>query len=223
LARQNRPQSSGVVVIGLGRFGTSLAMELMGQGGEVLAIDQDAKVVQSLSGQLTHVVRADSTDEEAMRQLSVHELDHAVIGVGSNLESSILTASVLLSLGVGNIWAKAISHQHARILHQIGVHHVVRPEHDMGRRVAHLVRGTMMDYIEFEDGYAIAKSGAPECLHGISLEQSHPRSTYGVTIVGVKRSGTDFIHATSDTVVHRDDVLIVAGARSKVEQFCTLV
>ena len=194
----------------------------MAQNVEVLAIDRDRRVVQSQSGNLTHVVQADSTDEEAMRQLSVHELHHAVIGVGSNLESSILTASVLLSLGVRNIWAKAISHEHARILDQIGVHHVVRPEHDMGRRVAHLVRGTMMDYIEFEDGYAIAKSGAPECLHGASLEKSHPRSTYGVTIVGVKRSGTGFIHATSDTVVHRDDVLIVSGPRANVEQFCTL-
>ena len=223
MARQNRSLVGGVVVIGLGRFGTSLALELMAQGDEVLAVDIEAKVVQSLSGQFTHVVQADSTDEEAMRQLSVHELNHAVIGVGSNLESSILTASVLLSLGVRNVWAKAISHEHARILHQLGVHHVVRPEHDMGRRVAHLVRGTMLDYIEFEDGYAIAKSGAPECLHGLPLEKSRPRASYGVTVVGVKRSGTGFIHATSDTVVHRDDVLIVSGPRSKVEEFCTLV
>lgn len=222
MARQNRPFAGGVVVIGLGRFGMSLALELMAQGGEVLAIDLDAKLVQALSGQLTHVVQADATDEEAMRQLSVHELNHAVIGVGSNLESSILTASVLLSLGVRNIWAKAISHEHARILQQIGVHHVVRPEHDMGRRVAHLVRGSMMDYIEFEDGYAIAKSGAPQCLHGVSLERSHPRATYGVTIVGVKRSGSGFIHATPETIVDPDDVLIVSGPRANVERFCNL-
>lgn len=222
MASKNKVLTGGVVVIGLGRFGMSLALELMAQGSEVLAIDSDPKVVQAMAGQMTHVVQADSTDEEAMRQLSVHELNHGVVGVGNNLESSILSASVLLTLGVPNVWAKAISHEHARILHQIGVHHIVRPEHDMGKRVAHLVRGKMMDYIEFEDGYAIAKSSAPQCLHKMPLSASHPRATYGVTIVGIKRAGTGFIHATPETVVHREDVLIVSGPRHNVEKFCLL-
>ena len=127
----------GVAVIGLGRFGMSLALELAGDGVEVLGIDSDPKVVQSMAGRLTHVVEADSTDEEALRQLSVHEFDRAVVGIGNDLEASILTASVLLTLGVPHVWARAISHSHARILGQLGVHHVVRPEHDMGKRVAH--------------------------------------------------------------------------------------
>ena len=113
------------------------------------------------AGRLTHVVEADTTDEEAMRQLSMHEFTRAVIGIGNDLEASILSASVLLKLGVRDIWAKAISDSHARILSQIGVHHVVRPEHDMGKRVAHLVRGRMLDYIEFDDGYAIVKTRPP--------------------------------------------------------------
>jgi trk system potassium uptake protein TrkA len=210
------------VVIGLGRFGTSLALELMSEGADVLGIDSDAKVVQGLAGQLTHVVQADSTDEEAMRQLSVHEFGHGVIGIGNNLESSILSASVLLTVGVRNVWAKAITHSHARILEQIGVHHVVRPEHDMGKRVAHLVRGKMLDYIELDDGYAIVKTSPPQTICGRPLGESKPRARFGVTVVGVKRAHRDFTYATPDTVIEPTDLIIVAGDHSKVEVFSDL-
>lgn len=224
MARTPRPHKldSPVAVVGLGRFGKSLALELVKDGVEVLGIDSDPKVVQSLAGRLTHVVQADTTDEEAMRQLSVQDFDRAVLGIGTQLESSILSASVLLTLGVPNIWAKAVSKAHARILTQIGVHHVVRPEHDMGKRVAHLVRGRMLDYIEFDDGYAIVKTRPPEHMHGMSLGESRPRSKYGITIVGVKRTGQDFTHATPDTVIREGDIIIVSGPQDRVEQFSEL-
>lgn len=214
------PQPSGVVVIGLGRFGKSLALELEAEGTEVLGIDSDRKVVDSLAGRLTHVVVADSTDEEAMRQLSVPDFDRAVIGVGTDLEASILSASVVLGLGIENVWAKAISRAHARILTQIGVQHVVRPEHDMGKRVAHLVRGRMLDYIEFDDDYAMVKTRPPRRILGVRLGDSHIRSEFGVTIVGVKRAGQDFTHATADTVVEdENDLIIVSGRENAVERF----
>ncbi|MGZ8742418.1 MAG: potassium channel family protein [Nocardioides sp.] len=215
-------ESSPVAVIGLGRFGKSIALELVKEGVEVLGIDGDPKVVQSLAGRLTHVVEADSTDEDAMRQLSLQEFDRAVIGIGTDLESSILSASVALKVGVPNIWAKAVSESHARILTQIGVHHVVRPEHDMGKRVAHLVRGRMLDYIEFDDGFAIVKTRPPHSLLGLPLGESRPRSKYGITIVGVKRTGEDFTHATPDTVVEDGDLIIVSGPQNKVERFSEL-
>jgi trk system potassium uptake protein TrkA len=217
-----RLNSDPVAVIGLGRFGKSHALELSDEGVEVLGIDSDPKVVQSLAGRLTHVVEADTTDEEAMRQLSLHEFTRAVIGIGNDLEASILSASVLLKLGVRDIWAKAISESHARILSQIGVHHVVRPEHDMGKRVAHLVRGRMIDYIEFDDGYAIVKALPPRSIHGIKLGDSHIRSKHGVTIVGVKRAGQDFTHATAETVVDDGDLIIVSGPGRLVERFSEL-
>ncbi|HSE10615.1 MAG TPA: TrkA family potassium uptake protein [Nocardioidaceae bacterium] len=210
------------MVIGLGRFGKSLALELMEEGAEVLGVDEDPKTVQSLAGRLTHVVEADSTDEEALRQLSVNEFDRAVVGIGSDLEASILTSSILVNFGIRSIWAKAISHSHKRILTQLGVHHVVRPEHDMGKRVAHLVRGRMLDYIEFDDGYAIVKTTPPESLHGLPLAESRVRSKYGVTIVGVKRKGEDFTHATPETVVHEGDLIIVSGPEDGVEGFSDL-
>jgi trk system potassium uptake protein TrkA len=211
-----------IAVLGLGRFGTSLALELESQGTEVLGIDGNAETVQRLSGELTHVVEADTTNEEAMRQLSVHEFDRAVVGIGTNLESSILTASVLLHMEVPVVWAKAISAAHARILEQIGVHHVVRPEHDMGRRVAHLVRGRFLDYIEFDDGYAIIKAEPPHTIHGIPLGETGIRRKYGVTIVGVKRHGQDFTHATAETVVEKGDLIIVSGPRTKAEKFANM-
>lgn len=215
-------ETGGVVVMGLGRFGKSLALELVREGTEVLGIDSDRQIVDSVAGRLTHAVVADTTNEEAMRQLAVHEFDRAVVGVGNDLEASILSASVVLRLGVPNVWAKAISHAHAEILTQIGVHHVVRPEHDMGKRVAHLVRGRMLDYIEFDDGYAIVKTRPPHRIHGIPLGETHIRSEYGVTIVGVKRAGQDFTHATSETVVHEGDLIIVSGPEVKVERFSEL-
>ncbi|MFZ5847495.1 potassium channel family protein [Nocardioides pakistanensis] len=211
-----------MVVIGLGRFGKSLALELMAEDIEVLGIDEDGKKVQSLAGRLTHVVEADSTNEEALRQLSVPEFDRAVVGIGSDLEASILTCSILVNFGIRNIWAKAISHSHARILSQLGVHHVVRPEHDMGRRVAHLVRGRMLDYIEFDDGFAIVKTSPPRSILDLPLGESRVRSKYGVTIVGVKRAGQDFTHATPETVVHEGDLIIVSGPEDGVERFSDL-
>ncbi|WP_121250886.1 potassium channel family protein [Nocardioides ferulae] len=213
--------TNGVVVRGLGRFGRSLALELAADGVEVLGVDADPRIVQSLAGRLTHVVEADTTDEEAMRQLSVGEFDVAVVGVGNDLESSILSASVALSLGVRTVWAKAISAAHARILGQIGVHHVVRPEHDMGRRVAHLVRGGMIEYIEFDQGYAFAKTTAPQALYGRSLGGYGVREEYGVTVVGVKPVGGEFTYATAQTVLRAGDEIIVAGATAQVEAFAS--
>lgn len=214
--------ADGVVVIGLGRFGRSLALELERDGVEVLGIDLDERLVQNMAGRLTHVVQADSTDVAAMRQLSVHEFSRVVIAIGHNLEASVLTAFVLRNLGVPNVWAKATSESMKQILQEIGVGHVVRPEHDMGRRVAHLVRGKMIDYIEFDDGYAIVKTSPPAALFGKALSESGVRSKWGVTIVGVKTPGQDFTYATPETVVQEGDLVIVSGDRRLVEAFSNI-
>jgi Trk K+ transport system NAD-binding subunit len=211
-----------VVVIGLGRFGRALALELVDEHTEVLGIDEDPEVVQLLSGSLTHVVRADSTKEEVLRQLAVHEFDRAVVAIGTDLEASILTASLLVSFGIQTVWAKAISEAHGRILTQLGVHHVVYPEHDMGQRVAHLVRGRMLDYIEFEDDFAMVKTNPPADIIGKRLADSGVRSRYGITVVAIKRPGEDFTYATADTVVEAGDTIIVAGRTRQTERFSEL-
>lgn len=211
-----------IAVLGMGRFGGSLALELVRQGWEVIGIDSDPRVVQSYADRLTHTAVADTTDEEALRQLGVHERAHAVVGIGTDLEAGILTTSLLADLGVPNIWAKAISRQHARILHRVGAHHVVSPEHEMGERVAHLVTGRILNYIEFEDDYALVKTMAPSEAVDRTLEDSALRSRYGITVVSIKRPGEQFTYATADTTVYAGDVLIVAGRTHEVEAFANL-
>lgn len=228
MARNRKPRTrriarnNSVVVIGLGRFGRALALELVDEETEVLGIDEDPEVVQLLSGSLTHVVRADSTKEGVLRQLAVHEFDRAVVAIGTDLEASILTASLLVSFGIQDVWAKAISEAHGRILTQLGVQHVVYPEHDMGQRVAHLVRGRMLDYIEFEDDFAMVKTNPSADIIGKRLADSGVRSRYGVTVVAIKRPGQDFTYATADTVVEADDTIIVAGRTRQTERFSEL-
>jgi len=217
--RRNDP----VVVIGLGRFGSSLALELVRQGTEVLAIDQRPKVVQAMAGQLTHIATADSTDIEALRQLGVPEFHRAVVAIGSDIEASILTTSLLVELEIEDIWAKAISRQHGRILERIGATHVVLPEHDMGERVAHLVSGRMLDYIAVDEHFALAKTRPPKELVGIPLADTGLRRKYGVTVVSVKSEGEEFTYATPDTVLQYGDLIIVAGAIDKVERFTELL
>jgi trk system potassium uptake protein TrkA len=209
-----------VVVIGLGRFGSAVAQSLIRLGHEVLAIDDESVNVQRWADELTHVVQADSTDEEAMRQLGVPDFRRAVVGMGSNLEASVLTVLTLVQLGVEDVWAKAISKKHGQILHRVGAAHVVYPETAMGERVAHMVTGSMIDYIEFEDGFAIARTKAPLEAHGRTLGESKLRGKYGVTVVGVKRRDEDFTYARPETSVHQGDELIVSGPTEKVEKFC---
>lgn len=222
MASRTTTLNRSVVVLGLGRFGKSLALELMSQGTEVLGIDASEEIVQSLAGRLTHVAAADTTNEGALRQLSVCDFGRAVVGIGTDLEASILTTSVLVDMGVKDIWAKAVSASHAKILGKVGAHHVVRPEHDMGKRVAHLVSGTLLDYIEFDDGYAMVKTTPPSIVWEKPLSATGVRGKYGVTVVGVKRMGESFTYATPDTVLHSGDLVIVAGARKDVEAFAAL-
>lgn len=214
--------SGSVVVIGLGRFGSGVARTLVSMGHEVLAIEHNAHTVQDLSHELPHVVQADSTDVDTLRQLAVTDFGHAVVAIGNDLEASVLTVLNLSQMGMKDIWVKANSPQHGRIVERLGAHHVVYPEADMGERVAHLVMGKMMDFIEFDDGFAIAKTRAPIQTHSKPLSESHVRERHGITIVGIKRRNQDFIYAQPDTVIKPGDHLIVAGPTPKIEKFAAM-
>ncbi|MDQ3887010.1 MAG: TrkA family potassium uptake protein [Actinomycetota bacterium] len=224
MARNARSAKSfRVVVLGLGRFGESVARELVLRGSEVLGIDSNRTLVQKYSDDLTHVAEADTTDADALQQLDVPSFERAVVGIGTDLEASILTTAVLVDFEIQHIWAKAISRQHGRILERIGAHHVVLPEHDMGERIAHLVTGRMLDYIEFEDDFAMAKTMAPEDSVGMPLSHNALYARHGITVVGIKRPGEDFTPATDDTVLHRGDILIISGRVEEVESFANRV
>lgn len=215
-------EADSVAVIGLGRFGSSLALELMASGTEVLGIDTDEELVQAHNGLLTQVVRADATKEEVLRQLAVNEFDRVVVSIGHDVQSSILTASLLLHLKVPVVWAKAVSDQHGRILEQLGVHHVISPEKDMGRRVAHLVRGAAMDYLEIEPGYSLAKIEAPGQLHGVPLGETTLRQLHGVTVAAFKKLGGDWANADNRTVLHPGTMILIVGPTDRVEAYAQL-
>jgi trk system potassium uptake protein TrkA len=221
LANTDQPRTggNGVVVIGLGRFGGQVADSLVRLGHDVLGVDEDLKIVQTWSDRLTHVVQADSTDSEALQQIGVPDFDRAVVGIGTDIEASVLTVLTLAELGVAEIWAKAITAKHGKILSAVGANHVIRPEATMGDRVAHLITSKMIDFIEFDDGFAIVKTRAPADTIGRTLADSALRARYGVTVVGGKQTGQDFTYARPETVVPRGAILIVAGTLTQVERF----
>jgi trk system potassium uptake protein len=222
LARSSSQQSDSVVVIGLGRFGGAVADSLARLGHEVLGIDENADLVQVWADTLTHVVQADATNAEVLRRLGVGEFGRAVVGIGTDIEASVLTVLALEEVGVTDIWAKAISPKHGRILERTGAHHVVYPEAAMGERVAHLVTGKMIDFIEFDDGFAIVKTKAPREAWSKTLSESALRGRYGVTVVGVKRARSDFTYAKPETIIESGDILIVSGPTERVERFAAL-
>ena len=189
---KERPgKDSGVLVIGLGRFGSAIASTLDSLGQDVLAVEREPELIAQWSGRIP-LVEADATNPEALEQVGARDFPVAVVGVGSYLEASVLITGNLVDLETPQIWAKAISNEHARILQRIGAHHVVLPEADAGARVAHLVSGKMLDYIEVEDGFTIVKMRPPKETQGFTLGQSKVRERYGITVIGVKSPGVDF-------------------------------
>jgi trk system potassium uptake protein TrkA len=206
-------------VIGLGRFGGGLAETLLDMGHDVLGVDADSKLVQSFAGRLTHVVEADSTSLEAMRQLEVGNFGTAVVAIGTDIEASILTTAVLVDLGVRKIVAKAVSEAHGKILERVGAHRVVFPERDMGIRVGHSLAGSILDYFQLDPGFALVETIAPKEIVGKTLAQAEVRKRYGITVVCIKPGDGSFTYATPETVVNEGDVLVVAGETRRAESF----
>ncbi|MDQ5841823.1 MAG: TrkA family potassium uptake protein [Chloroflexota bacterium] len=215
---KSRLYEEDVLVIGLGRFGAAAALELRRLGHKVVAIEKDPQHAESFSGKLDRVILGDGAQPQTIEACHGTSFKLAVIGIGSSVEASVLTAGNLIDAGIPSVWAKAVSIEHARILGRIGVHHVVMPEADSGRRVSHLVNGRMQDYIEFEDGYAIVRMAPPREAIGFTLAQSKIRGKYGVTVVGVKALGEDFTYAVPETKVTAQHTLIVSGPIELIER-----
>lgn len=211
-----------VLVIGLGRFGAACAGELDRLDREVLAIDENLDLVQKWSERVTHTVQADARNIDALKQIGAHEFQVAVVAVGSLIEASVLIAANLVDLKIPQIWAKAVSQSHGKILSRVGVNHVIYPEREAGERVAHLVSGRMLDFIRFDDDFAIAKMFPPRLVRGVGLNESGVRTKYNVTVVGVKTPGRPFRYAEADTVVTDHDLIIVSGTNSDIERFAQL-
>lgn len=213
-------RDSGVLVIGLGRFGAAIALTLDRLGQDVLAVEKNPQLVAHFSDRLP-IVEADATNPEALEQLGARDFSVVVVGVGTALEASVLITGNLVDIDTPQIWAKAISTEHGRILQRIGAHHVVFPEFDAGSRVAHLVSGKLMDYIEVEDGFTIVKMRPPKETQGFTIAQSKVLEKYGITIIGVKSPGLDFVYADPDTRISANDLIIASGHSELLERFAS--
>lgn len=216
------PHDAPVLVLGLGRFGAATAGQLDRLGREVLAVDADPLLVQKWADRVTHAVQADARNIDALQQIGAQEFSIAVVAVGSSIEASVLITANLVDLKIPQIWAKAISRSHGKILSRIGANHVIYPEAEAGERVAHLVSGRMIDFIEFDDDFALVKMYPPKPIRNIPLAESQVRKKYGITVVGVKAPGKDFTYATPETVVSNHDLIIVSGNSHNIEKFASL-
>ncbi|WP_027660006.1 potassium channel family protein [Salinispora fenicalii] len=217
-----RDQHSGVIVVGLGRFGSHVADTLVQLEHPVLAIDQDAERVQRWADRIDRVVQADATEEGALRQLGAEDLERAVVSIGASMDASVLSVLALADLGIPQIWARARSPEHAKILTSVGAHHVIFPEAEAGERLAHLIVSRMLDFMEFGDDFAIAKVRTPESLTGRPLHELTPQDRHGVRVVAAKLAGKRFQAATDDTVLASESMLIVEGTIEQVQAFAAL-
>lgn len=211
-----------VLVIGLGRFGAATAGQLQRQGREVLGVDEDPLLVQKWADRITHTVQADARSIDALRQIGAQDFSIAVVATGSSIESSVLITANLVDLKVPQIWSKAISQSHGKILARIGANHVIYPEAEAGERVAHLVSGRMIDFIEFDDDFVLVKMYPPKAIRGLSLTESQVRTKYNITVVGVKSPGKPFTYATEQTVVSNHDLIIASGTERDIDRFASL-
>ncbi|MEG0630550.1 MAG: TrkA family potassium uptake protein, partial [Christensenellaceae bacterium] len=205
------------VVIGLGRFGTSVAKTLVEQGAEVLVIDaNEEKVNQSIS-YATHAVQADATDEQALKSLGIRNFDVACVCLGE-IQSSIMAALICKEQGIGLVIVKAQSEVHAKVLYKMGVDKVVFPERDTGIRVAHnILSSNILDFIELSDDYGIAELEVHSSWADKTLVELDFRKKYGVNIIAIRHSDeTININPMPNDIILVNDVIIVIGSEEQI-------
>jgi trk system potassium uptake protein TrkA len=212
------------IVIGLGRFGTSVAETLYESGNDVLAVDFDEETVQNISDRVTHAVQVDANDENSLRALGIRNFDCAVISIGSNIQASILATLLVKELGVKYVITKATNELHAKVLYKIGADRVVFPERDMGVRVAHnLVSSNILDYIELSPDYSIAEVVSPEEWHNKTLRELNIRARYGINVMAIKRNDDIDISPSADNVIEIGDVIVAIGNIEELNKLENLV
>ena len=211
-----------VVVIGLGRFGSSLARTLSDQGNEVLGLDIDLKRVEFVAEFATQAAQADATDEDALREMGVRDFDIGVVAIGGDIKSSILVTLLLKRLGVKTVISKAQDDLHGEILEKVGADRVVYPERETGVRVAHAISTpNLVDYLEVISGYGIAKLVVPLSFVGKELGQLELRSRYGLTPLILRRAGELLLNPSRSEVLNKGDILVLSGKDEQLEALHT--
>ncbi|MBI1741464.1 TrkA family potassium uptake protein [Candidatus Acetothermia bacterium] len=214
-------------VIGLGKFGFHVAQALSQAGCEVMAIDTDSEKVQSVSEFVAHALQCDASDEKAIREAGVQNMDVAIVSVGGNLEASILIVMNLRELGMKEIIAKATSPIHGKVLNNLGVKRVIYPEKESAVRVAHsLVTPNLLEYLELAPGYSIAEIPVPRALVEKTLRESQIRALYGVNIIAIRKSTlSGMIFNTNpgpDDVLASRDVIVIIGRDEDIQKLSNL-
>lgn len=207
------------VVIGCGRFGSSVAKTLYSLGHEVLAIDKNEEKIQNIAEQVTHAVEADCTDENVLKSLGIRNFDVAVISIGSDIQSSIMATLICKELGVQYVLCKAQNELQAKVLYKIGADRVVFPERDMGIRVAHnLVSQNVLEYIELDPHYSIAEIVAPSKWIGKTIGALDLRANYGINVMAVKHGMQINISPEAEDVLKPGDILVVIGKNEQINK-----
>ena len=205
------------VVLGMGRFGISVARTLYSLGHDVLGIDKDEEIVQGLSNELTHIVAADVLDEDIYKTLGLRNFDVAVVAV-RDLEPSVMCTLMLKECGIPFIIAKASTSLHGRMLDKIGADKVIYPERDMGIRVGHnLADSNIVDYIELVDNLSIMEIETPKTMVGKSLSEAELRRLYNVTVVALRRNGQILVNPDPNDKIKEGDVMVILGTRDSVK------
>ena len=210
-------------VIGLGRFGISVARRLHEAGQEVLGIDVNEERIDDAESYVTHAIIADSTDEKALTSIGIRNFDCVIVAIGNDIQSSILTVMILKDLGVKKVIAKALGKLHGKVLDRIGADWIVYPERDMGERVANqLLSPNMLNYIELSKEYNIEEIMIPERMAEKSLKELNIRAKYNVSAIAVFRSGNIIISPSPDEIIHKGDLLVMIGNREDLAEFANL-
>jgi trk system potassium uptake protein TrkA len=210
-------------VIGLGRFGHSLAIALETHGHTVMAIDIDLQRVQAVVDEVTHTAALDATDEDALRTVEIAAFDTVIVAIGGDFEANILTTTNLKKLGVRRIICKTLTNRQSEILLRLGADKAIQPEHNSARRLAEeLSTPAMIEYFGLGNNYSVAEIILPGCLAWQSLAQSNIRNIYHVTILLIKRGDEVHISPRADTILQQGDILIVFGKNQDINDFSCL-
>jgi len=207
-------------IIGMGRFGSSVAKTLSQFDFEVLAIDSSEEIVQDISTIVTHAVQADSTDEDALKALGIRNFDVVVVAIGEDIQASILTTLILKEMGVQKIVVKAVNDLHGKVLKRIGADKVIHPERDMGQRLAHhLISSNIVDHIELSADCSIVEVQVTGHMIGQSLKELDIRAKYGCNVIAIKRDDKMDIAPSADRPMGSQDILVVVGKNHDLQSF----
>ena len=206
------------LVLGLGRFGASVAESLCSLGHEVLAVDADEGLVEDVAPRVTQAITADATNEEVLASLEPAAFDAAIVSIGANVRDSILIAVLLREMGAKSVIAKAADELHAKVLRKVGVDRVVFPERDMGQRLARsLATQNFLDMMELSDEYQMVEVFAPEAWHGRTLLEVNVRRHYGVSVIAIRRAERFIASPGAEERFQAGDILLVLGTRAQLD------